>query len=105
MQDWRTWLDQAIVDVLCPMAYTQDVDLFAEQIRIARDLAGDRPVWAGVGAYRLNSAATLQHIEAARRARASGVVLFSYDALITAPNNPTTLAALGRAAFGAAGSQ
>jgi uncharacterized lipoprotein YddW (UPF0748 family) len=105
MQDWRMWLDQSLVDVLCPMAYTQDVALFGEQISIARDFAGDRPVWAGVGAYRLTAPATLQHIEAARRAGAAGVVLFSYDALVTAPNSPTTLTALGRAAFGALGSQ
>ena len=105
MQDWRTWLDQSLVDVLCPMAYTPDVDLFARQISLARDFAGDRPIWAGVGAYRLSSTATLQHIEAARRARAAGVVLFSYDALISAPNSATTLTALGRAAFGAAGSR
>ena len=105
MQDWRMWLDQSLVDVLCPMAYTPDVDLFARQISLARDFAGDRPIWAGVGAYRLSSTATLQHIEAARRARAAGVVLFSYDALISAPNSATTLTALGRAAFGAAGSR
>ena len=105
MQDWRTWLDQSLVDVLCPMAYTPDVDLFARQISLARDFAGDRPVWAGVGAYRLSSTATLQHIEAARRAGAAGVVLFSYDALVSAPNSATTLTALGRAAFGAAGSR
>jgi uncharacterized lipoprotein YddW (UPF0748 family) len=105
MQDWRTWLDQSLVDVLCPMAYTQDLDLFGEQISLARDFAGDRPVWAGVGAYRMSAAATVQHIEAARRARAAGVVLFSYDALVSAPNSATTLTALGRAAFGATGSQ
>jgi uncharacterized lipoprotein YddW (UPF0748 family) len=105
MQDWRTWLDQSLVDVLCPMAYTQDLDLFGEQISLARDFAGDRPVWAGVGAYRMSAAATVQHIEAARRARAAGVVLFSYDALVSAPNSATTLTTLGRAAFGATGSR
>jgi uncharacterized lipoprotein YddW (UPF0748 family) len=105
MQDWRMWLDQSLVDVICPMAYTQDLDLFGEQIRIARGFAGDRPVWAGVGAYRLSASATLQHIERARRASAAGVVLFSYDALVAAPNSPTTLTALGRAAFGPVGSQ
>lgn len=28
MQDWRTWLEQGLVDVLCPMAYTPDVEVF-----------------------------------------------------------------------------
>ena len=104
MQDWRMWLDQSLVDVLCPMAYTEDVAVFGEQINVARDYAGERPVWAGVGAYRLSATATLQHIEAARRAGAAGVVLFSYDALVSAPNSTTSLTALGRAAFGAMGS-
>jgi uncharacterized lipoprotein YddW (UPF0748 family) len=104
MQDWRTWLDQGLIDVLCPMAYTQDVDLFGRQVEAARDLAGDRPVWAGVAAYRLSPTATLQHIDVARRRRAAGVILFSYDALVMPPNSTTSLAELGRAAFGA-GSQ
>ena len=104
LQDWRTWLEQSLIDVLCPMAYTPDVELFTRQIRAASDLAGNRPVWAGVGAYRLSPTATLQHIDAARRTGAAGVILFSYEALVTPPNSATSLTALGRAAFGA-GSQ
>jgi uncharacterized lipoprotein YddW (UPF0748 family) len=100
MQDWRTWLDQGLLDVLCPMAYTQDVSEFSRQVSAALDYAGDRPVWAGVAAYRLSSPATLQHIDAARRSKADGVILFSYDALVSPPNTATTLAALARAAFG-----
>ena len=100
MQDWRTWLDQSLVDVLCPMTYTPDVTLFSRQIRNALDLAGNRPVWAGVAAYRLSPTATLRHIDIARRQRVAGVVLFSYDALVTPPNSTRSLAALARAAFG-----
>ena len=101
LQDWRLWLDQSLLDVLCPMAYTQDVDAFTGQIRTAQDFAGDVPVWAGVGAYRLSSAATLAHIAAARQLKTAGIILFSYDSLITPPNSTTSLAELGRAAFGA----
>ena len=101
LQDWRLWLDQSLLDVLCPMAYTQDVDAFAQQVRSAQELAGDVPVWAGVGAYRLSSSATLAHIAAARQLKAAGIILFSYDSLVTPPNSATSLAELGRAAFGA----
>ena len=73
--------------------------VFEKQIVAARDLAGERPVWAGIGAYRLSAAATLQHIAAARRLDAAGVVLFSYEALTSPPNSATSLAELGRAAF------
>jgi uncharacterized lipoprotein YddW (UPF0748 family) len=104
MQDWRTWLEQGLVDVLCPMTYTQDAELFERQVAAAADLAGPRPVWAGVAAYRLSGPATLRHIDLARRSRAAGVVLFSYDALVSPPNSASSLAALARAAF-AAGSQ
>jgi uncharacterized lipoprotein YddW (UPF0748 family) len=102
LQDWPTWLDRSLIDVVCPMAYTTDVALFEQQIGRARMLAGAAPVWAGVGAYRLTSAATVTHIDAARRNGAAGIVLFSYDALVTPPNDPASLAELGRAAFGGA---
>ena len=99
LQDWRTWLDQGIVDVLCPMAYTQDARTFEAQVSAASALAGSRPVWAGIGAYRLSRPQTAQHVEAARRIGAAGVILFSYDALVSPPNNATSLAELGRAVF------
>jgi uncharacterized lipoprotein YddW (UPF0748 family) len=102
LQDWPRWLDRSLLDALCPMAYTQDAALFEQQIAAARAAAGAVPIWAGVGAYRLTPAATVGHITAARRQRAAGVVLFSYDALVTAPNTPSTLSDIGRAAFGRA---
>jgi uncharacterized lipoprotein YddW (UPF0748 family) len=100
LQDWRTWLDQALIDVLCPMAYTPEPALFEEQIELANEVASGRPVWAGIGAYRLSPADTLRFITASRRLGTSGVILFSYDALVAPPNTASTLTALGRAAFG-----
>ncbi|MGE0043392.1 MAG: glycoside hydrolase family 10 protein [Vicinamibacterales bacterium] len=100
LQDWRTWLDQSLIDVLCPMAYTQDAAEFSRQVAAARDLAAGTPVWAGVGAYRLSPAETVRHVNAARRLGASGTILFSYDALVSPPNSAATLTELGRAAFG-----
>jgi uncharacterized lipoprotein YddW (UPF0748 family) len=101
LQDWRTWLDQSLIDVLCPMAYTSDPRTFEAQVTLAQDYAGGRPVWTGIGAYRLPSATTLQFIAAARRLGTAGVILFSYDALTAPPHTATTLMDLGRAAFGA----
>ena len=49
----------------------------------------------------ISATATLQHIDLARLSHVAGVVLFSYDALITPPNSATSLSALARAAFGA----
>jgi uncharacterized lipoprotein YddW (UPF0748 family) len=101
LQNWPQWLERSLLDLLCPMTYTDDASTFERQVADARRLAGSTPVWAGVGAYRLSRAATLAHIEAARRQHAAGVALFSYDALVTPPNDPASLASLGRAAFGA----
>jgi uncharacterized lipoprotein YddW (UPF0748 family) len=101
LQDWRTWLDQSLLDVLCPMAYTTDPATFGAQVSLAQDHAAGRPVWTGIGAYRLPSATTLQFIAIARRLGTAGVVLFSYDALTAPPHTATTLTDIGRAAFGA----
>jgi len=100
MQDWRGWLSAHLVDAVAPMAYTQEPARFAEQIAAARDIAGGRAIWAGIGAYRLTPAQTVENIEAARRLGAAGFVLFSYDSLTgPKPPAPDYLATVSRAAF------
>jgi uncharacterized lipoprotein YddW (UPF0748 family) len=101
-QDWRGWLDQSLVDVLCPMAYATEPDVFQKQIAAAQAYAGGRPVWAGIGAYKLSPAQTLGHIAAAQKLGAAGIILFSYEALAAPPNSSDSVSELGRAAFGTA---
>ena len=81
------------------MAYTPDAQTFAAQIASVRQAAGDQPVWAGIGAYRLSPAQTVDNIEAARRLGASGIVLFSYDTIVQPPLGPDYLTRVSRAAF------
>ena len=105
LQDWGAWLHDGIVDVVCPMAYTPEAARFADQITAARAAANGRPIWAGIGAYRLTPAQTIDNIQTARRIGAAGVILFSYDSL----TDPKLAAAgylekVGRAAFPAAAS-
>lgn len=102
LQDWRGWLDRSLLDVLCPMAYTNEPDTFERQIAAARSYAGARPVWAGIGAYQLTPSQTLGHIAAAQRLGAAGIVLFSYESLVAPPNTSDAVSELGRAAFGTA---
>jgi uncharacterized lipoprotein YddW (UPF0748 family) len=103
LQDWRGWLSARLVDAVAPMAYTQEAARFAEQIGAARDIAGGRAVWAGIGAYRLTPAQTVENIQAARKLGAAGFVLFSYDSLTgPKPPAPDYLATVSRAAFGPA---
>ena len=100
MQDWGTWLADDLVDAVAPMAYTQEPARFAEQIADARDAAGTRAVWAGIGAYRLSPQETIANIRTARKLGAAGVVLFSYDSLINPRQSaPGYLATVGRAVF------
>jgi len=98
LQDWGAWLETGLVDAVCPMAYTPEPALFAEQIAAARNIKGGHTVWAGIGAYRLPPAQTIENIETARRLGAGGIVLFSYDSLIASASD--YIAVVGRSAFG-----
>jgi uncharacterized lipoprotein YddW (UPF0748 family) len=100
LQDWGAWLESGLVDVVCPMAYTPESARFAEHIAAARQVAGSRAVWAGIGAYRLTPSQTVENIQTARKLGAAGVVLFSYDSM-TDPRQsaPDYLAAVARGAF------
>ena len=99
LQDWRAWLDRRLVDVICPMAYTTDGRVFASQIAAAREIAGRRAIWAGIGAYRLSSDQVVENIQAARRLDAGGIILFSYDSLTGPSRGPDYLTHIARAAF------
>jgi uncharacterized lipoprotein YddW (UPF0748 family) len=79
-QDWQSWLQDGILDIAVPMAYTPDNATFQRQVQGARDAAGSRGrVWAGIGAYMNSVDGTLDKIDLARAADTGGVVLFSYD--------------------------
>jgi uncharacterized lipoprotein YddW (UPF0748 family) len=97
LQDWPDWARRGLIDAFCPMAYTASLPVFNRQVAAARRAAAPRAVWAGIGAYRLTPAQTLDHIAAARRHGAAGVVLFSYDSLVEPGGD--RLGDIGRAAF------
>ncbi|MGH7699573.1 MAG: glycoside hydrolase family 10 protein [Gemmatimonadales bacterium] len=82
-QDWHEWLRRGILDVACPMAYTDSAALFRERIQTAvQAAAGGARVWAGIGAYRNPVDSTLEQIRIARELGAAGVVLFSYNFMV-----------------------
>jgi len=81
-QDWPRWLSDGLLTALCPMTYTPDSELFRQQLEAVRERAGGaQPVWAGIGAYRLDVAGIVEKVTLARQSGASGVVLFSNESL------------------------
>jgi uncharacterized lipoprotein YddW (UPF0748 family) len=99
LQDWKTWLERDLVDVICPMAYTTNAATFVSQVAAARTAAGRHPLWAGIGAYQLSSTQIVENVQAARRLGVGGIILFSYDSLTGPTHGPEYLSEVGRAAF------
>ena len=85
--------------MVCPMAYGVDAPTFTAQLASASRVAAGRPVWAGIGSYRISASQTVEHIQAARRLGASGIAVFSYDALGGSAGPADYLSAVARAAF------
>ena len=83
-QNWPYWLSSGILSALCPMVYTPDNRVFLSQVEGALARAGKQPVWAGIGAYRLDFRGIVEKVQLARRAGAGGVVLFSHESLSSA---------------------
>jgi dihydrodipicolinate synthase/N-acetylneuraminate lyase len=74
--------------------------VFRSQIARVKQIAGRRPVWAGIGAYHLSASETIENIRAARRLGAQGIILFSYDNLVAGANGDAEyLPTVGRESF------
>jgi uncharacterized lipoprotein YddW (UPF0748 family) len=82
-QDWQRWIDEGLVDFVCPMDYFPDLDEFAGWVRKQEAWAdGKCPVAAGLGPFADNVAMTpqqvLDQVQAARRLGCEGFVVFNY---------------------------
>src|SRR5262249_57700444 len=77
-QAWPSWVARGVVDAVCPMTYTPDTRIFRDQVSQARAKLGEGvPIWAGVGAWRLEVEGVLEKIRAPRLAGPPALVLFS----------------------------
>ncbi|MFI5177011.1 MAG: family 10 glycosylhydrolase, partial [Vicinamibacterales bacterium] len=94
LQNWRAWAAAGDFDAICPMAYAVDPRDFENQLAQARAAAASAPLWVGVGAYQLPVATTAERLRLARRAGATGVLLFSYEALAPTPGPSAYFTAL-----------
>ena len=83
MQDWRSWIQEGIVDFVVPMAYTPDTRKFADHMKKAVGTPPGGRALAGVGVYLMldNPEDCIEKIDAARELGTPGIVLFSYDSI------------------------
>ncbi len=81
-QDWGIWAETGLVDFICPMLYTNNLDLFKEYLRNALNLAdGKCKVYPGIGVYTAHNKITkeliVKEINITREEKTNGMVFFS----------------------------
>ncbi len=85
-QDWGGWAKEGLVDMFCPMLYTNRNGLFEKYLRRAVDIAkGRSQVCAGIGigtAHNQNKpSGLLEQMKISRNLQADGVIFFSAASL------------------------
>ena len=85
-QDWGGWAKEGLVDMFCPMLYTNRNGLFEKYLRRAVDIAqGHSQVCAGIGigtAHNQNKpSGLLEQLKISRNLQADGVIFFSAASL------------------------
>ncbi len=80
-QDWKEWVDEGLLDFVCPMDYTADADEFERQVtRELEVTAGRIPLYPGIGEFIIKDTRDLlDQMERARRLGADGFTLFCYE--------------------------
>ena len=78
-QDWPQWVDQNLVDFVCLMAYSNNIEHILTEAAAAVDDPGR--VLVGLGIYRLSPARIRVQVKSVAARPFRGVVLFSYEEL------------------------
>jgi uncharacterized lipoprotein YddW (UPF0748 family) len=95
-QDWEGWLQNGYLDAVALMSYDRNTERVLAQTRHAIAIAGERHVYTGIGAWRLQAHDVAGKIAALRQIGSAGVNLFSYGGV---HNRPRYLATLARGVF------
>ncbi len=86
-QDWRRWLEEDLIDLAVPMAYTLDARLFRYYVEAFVPAPMGPRVWLGVGAWLFakRPAGAVEQVRIARAQGAAGDALFSWDFVADTP--------------------
>jgi len=81
-QDWEHWAEEGIIDFVCPMFYTNDLDLFRRYVKAAVKAAnGKCLVYPGIACRSSHNTNTpegvVEEVKISRETGADGVVFFS----------------------------
>ena len=96
-QDWKQWVDEGIVDFVCPMDYTGNMSRFQDWVTRQRGwVAGKVPLVVGIGPSvpecGLTPLDTVSEVHRARQLGADGFALFQYDENVAANYLPVLAA-------------
>ena len=81
-QNWGNWAETGLVDFICPMLYTNNLDLFKEYLTKAINAAGQKwKVYPGIGVHTSHNAITtellIKEVIITRELKTKGMVFFS----------------------------
>jgi uncharacterized lipoprotein YddW (UPF0748 family) len=79
-QDWRRWLEEGLVDIVCPMIYSGQPELVAKRAAAALEAAkpAGKLVYAGLGAWQKEPEVIIDEIQRIRALGADGFSLFAF---------------------------
>jgi uncharacterized lipoprotein YddW (UPF0748 family) len=79
-QDWRRWLAEGLLDMVCPMIYSGEPELVAKRAAAAIEAAEPygKLVYAGLGAWQKDPEVIIDEINRIRELGAAGFSLFAF---------------------------
>ena len=85
-QDWELWAREGLVDMICPMQYTNDLDVFRRSVkRAVKTTDGKCLIYPGIACHSSHNKNTpegvIQEVIVAREEGADGVTFFSGTSL------------------------
>ncbi len=86
-QDWRTWLEEDLIETAVPMMYSLDDVLFQHRVHDFAGSANAERIWVGLGSYLFSKhpERAVSQIQIVRQAGRLGFALFSWDSIVDAP--------------------